>query len=825
MKKFSRILSILLILSMLLSLAPAVFAAETVTTEDISVPSTHRVDEEEAAIKIPTYVTLPANYSETANYPLVVLIHGHGGNHNEWGGYDAISNGLAAEDFVVVTLDFSGCGASDETFLLNTMTNMKNDVVDVLNYVTENYAVDETKVGAMGYSMGGRIVLELVAEELYDFATIELVAPGEDLENLKVFLSKDGTNSQDDKTYEEHKAEAEANGYTTFTSPFGAVQTLSKEFFADLEKYPDGLAEAAAEKYDGEAMVIWSSDDWVIDPIVSETTANILGAVKLPVFADGHSYGFYGTDSYTNRLTYEGSIHWFIEELKNEDEGLVAYVSNIQKYGHLDLNITGSELLEHFTYGDIITAEINGKTFDLPVCTNYTDVDDGELLVRVVIDESAGKNTVTLAINYGKLAVESGVGYATTDAYGNTVYLYNDIPVPVVVKLSLKEAGGYYEDWLARQLPARTNVREDYADLSDEEFANFRNIATTGMGKDVLYRSSSPVNPEIGRNTYADAAAEAAGVKTFVNLADSEAGAAAYEGFADTYYSTQNVIYLNLAANFQAEDFKAGLAQGLRFMAANEGPYLFHCNEGKDRAGFTAAILECFMGASYDEVIADYMVTYYNYYGIEPGTEKYTAVANSNIVKSLVAAFGVEDLAAADLQKEAVEYLTEIGLTAEEQTALAENLSTSYGLANEDEIVIYYTNDIHTYINKNLSYDNIADLKQQTAEQAAGVLLIDAGDHIQGTAYGSMDKGETIIKLMNAAGYDLATLGNHEFDYDMDRILEIIENEAQFPYISANFYHEENGVVGDPVLEPYKIYTFGDTKIAIIGITTPESFT
>jgi 2',3'-cyclic-nucleotide 2'-phosphodiesterase (5'-nucleotidase family) len=82
-------------------------------------------------------------------------------------------------------------------------------------------------------------------------------------------------------------------------------------------------------------------------------------------------------------------------------------------------------------------------------------------------------------------------------------------------------------------------------------------------------------------------------------------------------------------------------------------------------------------------------------------------------------------------------------------------------LANADDIVVYYTNDVHTYIDGELSYDNLANLKTETEKQAAGVLLVDAGDAVQGTAYGSMDKGKTIIDLMNAADYDLATLGNH----------------------------------------------------------------
>ena len=145
-------------------------------------------------------------------------------------------------------------------------------------------------------------------------------------------------------------------------------------------------------------------------------------------------------------------------------------------------------------------------------------------------------------------------------------------------------------------------------------------------------------------------------------------------------------------------------------------------------------------------------------------------------------------------------------------------------LANADDIVIYYTNDVHTYINGDLSYDNIANLKQETEKQAAGVLLVDAGDAIQGTAYGSMDKGATIIELMNAAGYDVATLGNHEFDYGMEGTMNVIE-WADFPYVSANFYHEKDGVAGDTVLEPYKVFEIGGKKIAFVGITTPESFT
>lgn len=139
---------------------------------------------------------------------------------------------------------------------------------------------------------------------------------------------------------------------------------------------------------------------------------------------------------------------------------------------------------------------------------------------------------------------------------------------------------------------------------------------------------------------------------------------------------------------------------------------------------------------------------------------------------------------------------------------------------NSEEIVILYTNDVHTYIDGEISYSELAALK----DSYENVLLLDAGDHIQGTAYGSMDKGETIIKLMNAAGYDAATLGNHEFDYGMSGCMQAIE-WADYPYLSCNFFHEEDGVTGDTVLDAYQIFEVGDKKIAVIGITTAESFT
>ena len=178
------------------------------------------------------------------------------------------------------------------------------------------------------------------------------------------------------------------------------------------------------------------------------------------------------------------------------------------------------------------------------------------------------------------------------------------------------------------------------------------------------------MNPEINRNKEADAAAAAVGVKTFINLADNEETMKAYEDFADSYYAGQNVICLNLGVDFSADEFKAGLADGLRFIAANKPPFLVHCTEGKDRAGFTSAVLEALMGATPEEITADYMTTYYNYYGVQPGTEQYDVIAASNIQKSLATAFHISSIFEGDLQAAAVAYMAEIGLSSEEYSAV-----------------------------------------------------------------------------------------------------------------------------------------------------------
>ena len=343
-------------------------------------------------------------------------------------------------------------------------------------------------------------------------------------------------------------------------------------------------------------------------------------------------------------------------------------IYEIAKHGNLILYMYGSALFEKgFEHGDIVEIAIGEKKWDVPLCTSYSDVDNGVAVLRAM-SETDG---VVLAINMGD--------FATTAEIAEKVKIDEEpgyrwdylMESPVEITITMKEKGGYREEWLIRQL-VRTNERTDYAHLSDEAFANFRVIATTGMGTNVLYRSSSPINPALGRNTYADNAARDAGIITVVNLADPSN---TYEGTEDSYYSTCQVTYVNLGMDFLSEATLSGLAEGMRFIINNDGPYLIHCNEGKDRAGIVSALLECLMGATLEEVIDDYMITYYNYYGVEKGSENYDAVLNNNLIKVLNTTFKVDDVYKADLAAEAAAFLMEeAGLSADEVAALKAKL-------------------------------------------------------------------------------------------------------------------------------------------------------
>ncbi len=139
--------------------------------------------------------------------------------------------------------------------------------------------------------------------------------------------------------------------------------------------------------------------------------------------------------------------------------------------------------------------------------------------------------------------------------------------------------------------------------------------------------------------------------------------------------------------------------------------------------------------------------------------------------------------------------------------------------AGTQETVILYTNDIHCAID---DYPVLAAYRAELLSQGKNVIVVDAGDAIQGEVIGSMTEGEAVVDIMNAVGYDYAVPGNHEFDYGMEQFLDLAQNKAEYDYISSNFYYLTSV---EPVFSPYAIEDFGDYQVAFVGISTPETIT
>ena len=366
-----------------------------------------------------------------------------------------------------------------------------------------------------------------------------------------------------------------------------------------------------------------------------------------------------------------------VEEAKTLDSS----VKDIQKYGNLVLSITKSDMDSiGAEYGDVFTVDLGDQVLEAPYCTSYSDVEIGDLVLR---NDGDG---IILAINMGDFASSYGIATKVSNPDKTYQWVFEEGKKleDITLSLILTGKGEYRDQYLIHQL-SRTNEREDYS--SDAVFANFREIVGGDLGSGALFRSSSPVNNEIGRAKYADELMSLNNIKSVMNLADSRETIEGYfkeEDFASPYYKSLyengEVIALNMGVSFKTREFQNGLVEGLTFLSKNEGPYLVHCNEGKDRAGFTSALLSALMGLTYDEIASDYMTSYENYYHVEKGTEQYEAVKRSNIDSMLSFIAGVEtkDLENVDLAAKAEEFLIAIGMEKADIDTLKSKLSKNY---------------------------------------------------------------------------------------------------------------------------------------------------
>jgi 2',3'-cyclic-nucleotide 2'-phosphodiesterase (5'-nucleotidase family) len=157
--------------------------------------------------------------------------------------------------------------------------------------------------------------------------------------------------------------------------------------------------------------------------------------------------------------------------------------------------------------------------------------------------------------------------------------------------------------------------------------------------------------------------------------------------------------------------------------------------------------------------------------------------------------------------------------SAEESAAEAVSVFPA-GSPDEVAAVILHTNDVHAGYADYIGYDGLVLYKKELEALYHNVLLVDAGDAVQGTVIGSLSKGTEIIGMMNRAGYDLAIPGNHEFDFGFDALEECSEL-LSCGYICANFCTAD----GEPVFRPWRILEAGDLKIGFVAVVTPDTFT
>ena len=344
----------------------------------------------------------------------------------------------------------------------------------------------------------------------------------------------------------------------------------------------------------------------------------------------------------------------------------------IDKYGGLWMEMTSGEFNQRgYDCGDVVELELAGQSHEMPVVPNFRYVKSGR--AALVLSEDA-KKPLTTTIYYGDAASRWGIAVKNVAADKKVTWTPKDgISMPLPVVISMKEKGGYADQLLIYDLK-RTNSREDYAELSDSDFANFREVRTNGMAAGVLYRSSSPINPAIGRNTFVDKAAKAAGIKTVVNMADTEVAAKNMAGWANSYCATLPTVFLHMGVDATQPSFGDGVRDGVRFMLAHEPPYLLHCKEGQDRTGFVCAVLELLEGASVEEVADDYLRTFQNFYHVKADSRQAAAI-RGDMLENLRTAFKLKSLKKADLKKAAETYLLNVGLTQEEVATLRKKLS------------------------------------------------------------------------------------------------------------------------------------------------------
>ena len=343
----------------------------------------------------------------------------------------------------------------------------------------------------------------------------------------------------------------------------------------------------------------------------------------------------------------------------NKNPTITGKITSYNEFGAAMLDFTEADMTEAgFTLGDVISVTVDDKVIVMPYYDGYY-VRKGEYLCVAYPTYPS----ICFTAN------NTGLPEELTGLEGHTV----------VIKMV--EKGGKLDVQTALSM-SYTLDRENYPDFSDEEFANARTVKGGRLVGGVLHRSSSPFCNDINRAYYVSEYMESEKVMTVLNLADTEEKMKSYDmpPYSRQLWEEGNVILCPLKADPTADDYNKRLIAALKELPSRPAPYIVHCMEGKDRTGYVCALLEGLCGATYEEIVDDYLITYNNFFHLNPGNspELCNTLVSLRLNPCLMYYAGVKDeaqLPNVDYAKAFAAYLLSHGMNHQQLDALIQVLT------------------------------------------------------------------------------------------------------------------------------------------------------
>lgn len=270
-----------------------------ISVEAVSVPGAR--DE-----GIPAVFTVPVG---DGPFPAVILCHGHGGSKDEAGGFATLGNALAIAGIASIRMDFPGCGDSKEDFVTqNNMKNMLSDVESAKAYLAGQDCIDMSRLGIIGYSMGGRIAM-LTADDSYQAVVLWAPAGTPGASDMFMFMQ-----CEDQDAFDALYDTAKAEGEVTYTAIFGFDQTLGVQWFDDMLDLDPAAAFAG---YKGDLLTIYGDSDIIIPESAAVAAAEAGVAVNsselFEVKGADHGYGMYSGEPELTQLVINRIIEFLGE--------------------------------------------------------------------------------------------------------------------------------------------------------------------------------------------------------------------------------------------------------------------------------------------------------------------------------------------------------------------------------------------------------------------------------------------------------------------------------------------------------------------------------